>query len=136
MTEAVTTKRNGYSLEADLQPIIDGKVTLPNAMPIAGDVASRILHYTQMHCGTVLRADGKKEWNARFFLDYGQGGQLYGSGLVAWTEWKEGAYRAVGMKFAICEHKQISAPGANPSRGWHPGFCEKCGLDMTIDSGD
>ncbi len=26
MTETVTTKRNGYSLEHDLQPIIDGKV--------------------------------------------------------------------------------------------------------------
>lgn len=136
MAEQATTKLNGYSLEDDLMPIVQGKVALPNAEPITGDVGAAILHYNGMNSGTALLADGKRQWNARFFLDYGQGGQLYGSGIVAWTAWQDGAYRAVGMKFAICKHVKKAAPGANPSRGWHPGRCEKCGLDMTIDSGD
>lgn len=134
---AATIKRKVYTLEADLMPIIEGKVSLPNAKPIEQtDTGSAILHYRQMHCGTALLADGNKQWNARFFLDYGQGGQLYGSGLVAWTGWKDGKYRAIGMRFAICEHAKKDAPGANHSRGWHPGHCEKCGCDLSVDSGD
>lgn len=133
--QATATKRNGYSLENDLQPIINGRVALPNAKPIEGDVGTAILHYRQMHCGIADLA-GKKQWNARFFLDYGQGGGLHGSGIIAWTDWKDGAYRAVGMKFSICEYKQTEGPGANHSRGWHPAFCSRCGLDMSVDSGD
>ena len=136
MTDAVATKRKGFTLETDLMPIIEGKVALPNTSPIEIDVGSAILHYRQMHCGTALLADGKKKWSARFFLDHGQGGQLYGSGIVAWTDWKDGAYRAIGMKFAICEHKVVEGAGANHSRGWHPASCSKCGLDMSVDSGD
>jgi hypothetical protein len=133
---AATIKRKVYTLEADLMPIIEGKVPLPNAKPIDRDVGAAMIHYREMHCGSALTADGNKHWFARFFLDYGQGGQLYGTGIAAWTEWKDGAYRAVGMTFAICDHVKVAAPGANPSRGWHPGHCEKCGLDMTVDSGD
>jgi hypothetical protein len=129
-------KRDVYTMERDLKPIIEGKVTLPNASAIEHDIGAAILHYREMHCGTALLTDGKKAWNARFFLDYGQGGQLYGSGIVAWTDWKDGAYRAVGMKFAICDHKPAEGRGANHSRGWHPASCSKCGLDMSVDSGD
>jgi hypothetical protein len=130
------SKRNGYSLEGDLKPIFKGEVVLPNVKPIEHDVGAAILHYREMHSGYALLPDGRKEWNARFFLDYGQGGQLYGSGSVAWVAWKDGGYRATGLTFAICEHTNVAGAGANPSRGWHPGVCSKCGLDMTIDSGD
>lgn len=124
-----------YSLETDLQPIIDGKVALPNAKAIDRDIGAAIIHYSQMHCGNALLPGGRK-WNARFFLDYGQGGGLHGSGIVAWTDWKDGAYRAVGMSFAICDHAAVEGAGANHSRGWHPASCAKCGLDMSVDSGD
>lgn len=123
-----------YSVE-DMAQIIEGKVPLPNPERIDGDVGANILHYRTMHCGCAL-TDSGKQWNARFFLDYGQGGQLYGSGIVMWSTWKDGAYRTAGMKFAICKHEKKDADGANHSRGWHPGACTKCGLDMTIDSGD
>lgn len=137
MTEAVTTRRGGYSLDNDIKPIMSGAVPVPNPEPIEGDVGAEILHYSEMHCGTrAVFPDGSTQWHARFFLDRGQGGQLYGSGIVAWTSWKNGAYRATGMKFAICQHKKVAGTSANPSRGWHPGHCEKCGLDMTVDSGD
>jgi len=129
------TKRNGYSLEADLQPIFEGKVPLPNAKPVETDVGAKILHYRQMHAGVAVLPAGKK-WDVRYFLDYGQGGGLHGTGVVAWTEWKDGAYRAVAMKFAICEHEPVTGAGANPMRGWRPASCKKCGLDMSVDSGD
>lgn len=130
-------KNKTYTFEGDLLPIIRGSVPLPNMEPIERDIGAAILHYREMHCGDALMGvNSIKKWNARFFLDYGQGGQLYGSGIVAWSEWKDGAYRAAGMKFAICKHEQKAEPGANPMRGWHPSRCVKCGLDMTIDSGD
>lgn len=124
-----------YSLETDLQPIIDGRVALPNAKAIDRDIGAAIIHYSEMHCGAALLPAGKK-WNVRYFLDYGQGGGLHGSGIVAWTEWKDGAMRPVGMTFAICDHTPVEGAGANHSRGWHPASCSKCGLDMSIDSGD
>jgi hypothetical protein len=131
----MTDHRNGYSLEGDLMPIIQGNVALPNARGVEADAGATILHYRQMHAGDALLPAGKK-WNVRFFLDYTQGGRLTGTGIVAWTEWKDGAYRATALKFAICEHVKKAAPGADPSRGWHPGHCEKCGLDLSVDSGD
>lgn len=134
--QAIATKRKGYELETDLMPIIEGRAALPNPKLVGTrDVGAAILHYTKMYCGQALLPTGKK-WNVRFFLDYGQGGQLYGSGLVAWTEWKDGAYRATAMKFAICEHKIVEGAGANHPRGWHPARCEKCGTDLSVDSGD
>lgn len=122
--------------DADMLPIIQGKVALPNPEAIATDVGAKVLHYHEMHSGTALLAGGKKLWNARFFLDRGQSGGLHGSGVAAWTEWKDGAYRASAMTFAICRHEQTEGTGANHSRGWHPSSCVKCGLDMSVDSGD
>src|SRR5260370_23405357 len=103
MNQTTTIKRSGYSLETDLMPIIEGKVALPNAKPIDGDVGAAVLRYSKMHCGNALLPTGKKEWNARFFLDYGQGGGLHGSGFVAWADWKDGAYPATAITVAICD---------------------------------
>lgn len=128
-------KRKVYTLDADLLPIMKGDVALPNPEPIKGDLASTILHYSEMHVGHAL-IDGKKEWHVRYFLDYGQGGGLEGSGVVAWCRLEKGFLIGTGLKFAICQHTKVADPGANPSRGWHPGRCSKCDLDMTIDSGD
>jgi len=127
------TKR--YTLDDDLMPIVNGKVEVPNAKAVEGDVGAAILHYREMHSGRALLG-GRTEWGARFFLDYGQGGGLQGTGIVAWTAWKDGACRATAMKFAICDHAPVEGAGANHSRGWHPARCSKCGLDMSVDSGD
>ncbi|WGR74312.1 MULTISPECIES: hypothetical protein [unclassified Bradyrhizobium] len=129
-----------YTLDADLMPIMRGDVPLPNPEPIEADIGAIILHYNSMQsgCSVLLPGETSKKWNVSFFLDHGQGGQLYGSGIVAWTKWdnEKRASVATGLKFAICQHKKVDGPGANHSRGWHPGHCEKCGLDMTVDSGD
>lgn len=129
-----------YTIERDLNPIMRGDVALPNPEPIDGDLASAILNYNSMQSGRCVLLPGEtaKKWNVSFFLDHGQGGQLYGSGIVAWTSWDHEKRRsgAAGLKFAICKHTKVDGAGANHSRGWHPGKCTKCGLDMTIDSGD
>jgi len=129
-----------YTLERDLQPIMQGNVALPNPEPIDGDLASTIQHYNSMQSGrcVLLPGEKSKKWNVSFFLDHGQGGQLEGSGIVAWTIWDNEKRRsgATGLRFAICKHTKVDSAGANHSRGWHPGKCSKCGLDMTVDSGD
>lgn len=132
--------RKTYTLEGDLLPIMRGDVPLPNPEPVEGDLSAHILHYDAMQSGRCVLLPGEtgKQWNVRFFLDQGQGGQLEGSGIVAWTMWDGEKHRsgATGLRFAICKHTKVDGPGANHSRGWHPGSCSKCGLDMTIDSGD
>lgn len=41
------------------------------------------------------------------------------------------------FKFALCAHeKTTEGHSPNPGRGWHPGHCKLCGMDMTVDSGD
>lgn len=52
---------------------------------------------------------------------------------------REGAGYAViypkrTLTFAICEHEKVSTPSS--SRTYKPGYCGKCGIDMTVDSGD
>ena len=47
-----------------------------------------------------------------------------------------GSRAPIVRRFAICKHEKIEGPNANHSRGWHPGWCGKCGLDMSYDSGD
>lgn len=132
--------RKAYTLDDDLMPIMRRDVALPNPTPVDGDIGATILHYNQMRSGCSVLLPGKtsKQWNVSFFLDHGQGGQLYGSGIVAWTTWdnEKRTYVATGLRFAICRHTKVDGPGANHSRGWHPGSCSKCGLDMTVDSGD
>lgn len=44
--------------------------------------------------------------------------------------------KGVVYDWALCRHKKADHPGANHSRGWHPGHCVLCGIDMTVDSGD
>lgn len=41
------------------------------------------------------------------------------------------------FKFALCKHEKTEdGHSPNHGRGWHPGHCRHCGLNMTVDSGD
>lgn len=128
--------RDGYSLEDDLKPIIEGKVALPNFKPLdLSHAVDRVAcHGKSMRGNALLPGAGEHKTWAQFFLDYGQGGGLQGSGLVLYY----GGYGKGGQAatFAICEHVKVKGFGANHSRGWHPGSCSKCGLDLSVDSGD
>jgi hypothetical protein len=39
--------------------------------------------------------------------------------------------------FALCLHEKTEdGHSPNHNRGWHPGHCALCGMDMSVDSGD
>lgn len=41
------------------------------------------------------------------------------------------------FSFALCLHEKTQeGHSPNPGRGWHPGHCRYCGMNMTVDSGD
>lgn len=77
---------------------------------------------------------------ARAFISFTQGGRFDGSGYVIWYRTKNWNVPWDGesqiARFAICKHEKRDGPGANHMRGWHPGSCTKCGLDLTVDSSD
>lgn len=132
-----------YSLESDLMPIIEGKVALPNfeaksVAQVINNVAA-LGHGLLPKWGYARRANGGKDW-AQFFLTPAGMGSVHsgcfdGGGYVMIYNPRYEGEPIIGT-FAICRHEKKPAAGANPSRGWHPGSCAKCGLNMTIDSGD
>ena len=64
-------------------------------------------------------------------------GHFGGGGFAVRYEYGAG-YAGAGVvyRFDICKHEKEDAPGADHRRGWHPGHCRLCGMDMTVDSGD
>lgn len=132
-------KGRHYDAVTDMQPILDGKVILPNFEPIPIELAvSNASHwYGHVHDGASARFGTRYPSRALYFLTVGQGGGLTGEGMVMTTGgWKDGKQEVITGRFAICKHKKVEGAGANHDRGWHPGWCEKCGLDMSVDSGD
>lgn len=131
------TPRKVYT-EADYEPIVTGQQALPN--PVTCDLAIAVAdigargHMMKPRWGYSLQqsANGMRKAWTQFFL-YGDSnmGGLDGKGYAL-------IYGSPGriVRFAICEHEKVEGAGANHSRGWHPGHCKKCGMDMTIDSGD
>jgi hypothetical protein len=134
----MTDKRKGYSFDDDLKPIVEGKVPLPNIVDI--DPLLFLNNLAAVGHGLMPKwgyssIDGRKQWT-QFYLSSGQGGGLNGQGYAVRYGPSYPKPEPRVMRFAICKHEKVAAPGANPSRGWHPGHCSKCGLDMTVDSGD
>lgn len=82
------------------------------------------------------KREGWPGW-ARVFVSHTQGGAFDGRGYAI-------AYRGASARenfrriytFALCAHDVKPGRGARPTRGWHPAHCTRCGLDMSVDSGD
>lgn len=124
---------------AILDQIMAGKIELPNfkELPLESGVATIAAGAGLLAKPDVMNAKipgSNSTWGhwARYFLDREQGGRLNGEGYVIWWDNSKGH---VG-EFAICEHSMVEGMGANHVRGWHPGHCSRCGLDMSVDSGD
>lgn len=116
---------------------------LPNAKPIE-DTGSFLANMAALgHSWSVewgysrVIAGQHPEWTM-FFLTPPSAmiGSLGGGGYA--VRYESGPRGSVGKvySFAICEHEKEEGPGANHQRGWHPGKCRKCGMDMSVDSGD
>lgn len=124
---------------------LGGQAILPNfeQVPIEHGLDSIAagggMHEAHGGVQNVLLPGAERTTWARVFLNYTQGGSMDGTGLLVWyrdpfTRNKpEGSQIA---RFAICKHEKKAAIGANPNRGWHPGSCVRCGLNMTVDSSD
>ncbi len=130
---------NLFTFERDLKPITKGEVVLPNFEPMDAAVflnnLAAIGHSWQSVWGYAKHEAERKNWAMFFLSGAGMGSppHTYGGGgyVVIWGN--QGP--KVGT-FAICRHEFRMGAGANPSRGWRPGSCAKCGLDMSVDSGD
>src|SRR5262245_6215430 len=126
-----------YDLEKDLRPIIEGKVPVPNLEEMSAEKGlERLAFGGEGGIRGRIRFDAKGDYaRATWFLGYEGMGSLGGNGIVVWSATEHEPYRTYGKigTFAICVHKKVEGPGANHSRGWHPGWCEKCGLDMSVD---
>lgn len=139
-------KRNGFSLEGDLGPVIKGDVPLPNVedvdpMLFLNNLAS-VGHGWMPQWGYAL-IEGRKAWAYFYLTSAGMGGALDGGGYAVIyrspgydLDTKRAVHKPRVVRFAICKHEKVASAGANPRRGWHPGACKHCGLDMTVDSGD
>ncbi len=128
-------KRSGYSLDTDLGPILRGDVWAPNWQdrPLAEAVAIAVA-WGNVQSARIRLRGATHTRRAIVCLAKGQGGQLTGEGMVL-LEANYPDYARAGL-FAICLHSKVDRLDANHSRGWHPGQCGICGVDLSIDSGD
>lgn len=126
----VPRRKTGYTLD-DFSAILKGDAPLPNTEPAeplekgVNNIAS-LGHMQEPKWGYSLGPDGHKAWT-QYFLHV-----FDGSGYALIYGPRGGRI----IRFAICKHQKKTHSGANPSRGWHPGHCIKCGLDLSVDSGD
>ena len=130
-------KGRGYDLKEDFGAIMDGLIEVPN-WKVEENQGHALCNltlgglYTPPGSGNILLPEAPGTKWAKFFLRQTQGGGFDGRG---WAIVYQSAGGIIG-KFAICEHVVRSGEGANPRRGWHPASCEKCGIDLSVDSGD
>lgn len=148
-------KKSGYDLKEDFEPFMSGLKPVPNFKPYEGNPLEFLNSLTlggqwtppgAGYAEVYHEGQSQKGW-AKYFLSTTQGGGFDGTGYViiyasprwvAATELKEQHKEggAIIGSFAICKHQKVDHAGANHQRGWHPGHCLHCGLDMTVDSGD
>jgi hypothetical protein len=144
-------ERKHYT-EEDYRPFIgpSGSSINPLALPNAEDVNPLDFlntlaaggHMMQPVWGyAMLPSEHRKQWTQFFLTSDGMHGALDGGGYAVTYgggRYIDGKYypTPIVRKFAICKHEKVLGPGANLSRGWSPGHCRHCGMDMSIDSGD
>jgi hypothetical protein len=140
-----------YDLNEHMLPRISGKVrwehwelldltTAVNSITLGGSQMT----YAGWFNDRESNPHGLGQW-ARYFLTTNQGNGLTGEALVfvygsggryyGKPEWQGQEPRA--YKVAICQHQHAGGGTREQERrGYHPGHCALCGLDMTVDSGD
>lgn len=138
-----------YTLADDLKPRIESG-RWEHAEPY--DMLRAVNHITMggqwvTYGGWFRRPETNDAKWARYFLTSGQGGDLTGEALV--FVYGGGGYysretpdewigtKPTAWKVAICKHQKAGGgTREQEQRGWHPGACALCGMDMTVDSGD
>lgn len=126
-----------YAVDGNLKPILSGELSLPNAADVEplrflNNLAAGGHMMKPVWGWAMLPDNSRKQWTQFFLTQGGMGGYLDGAGYAV----TYGGRAPIVRHFAICKHEQQLGAGANPSRGWHPGNCKHCGMNMTVDSGD
>lgn len=118
----------------ELEPYLTGALPWPHAEPFALERACNVIAGSALDMipGNFKRLDGDKRWS-RYFLATRQQGGFDGTGIALVWNAKDGAD---AYRVAICQHRKVPHGTPNPTRGWHPGHCEACGIDLSVDSGD
>lgn len=146
-------QRGRHYTDEDFLPLMRGALMLPNFEPIPHWEAlrssiwlyGRTIEQVQSERGNfkvrckawVASEPREHKGDAIYYLTCGQGGGYTGEGVVVLIAgYQNGPDSIVTGRFAICKHESVEDPGANHSRGWHPAHCSKCGLDLSVDSGD
>jgi len=141
MTTTEKKYPNAFTAD-DIDLIVAGKVVAPNFEPIDLEEACAF-----MLMGTVndrhgwFKTAGAQSYSrtARYFEEHGQGGQQLGQGVVIYSAGWDGERHKYGIKagrWVLCKHEHVAHAGADPRRGWRPAHCGKCGVSLTVDSGD
>jgi hypothetical protein len=157
MTETATIenkiafdRNREFTIDRDFSQILDGKVELPNVedvdpLEFLSNLASGGHSMTPKWGWSLHRPVGRQQWTQFFLRPVAMGGQgsFDGSGYAVIyggqrydQETRKSIATPIVVRFAICKHEKVDGPGANHIRGWHPGHCKHCGLNMTVDSGD
>jgi hypothetical protein len=129
---------------ADFDALLDyylmGREVMPNLKPVENQ---RSALDRMCLAGWIVRSGHVRtdpmvphsRW-ARVFLSTQQFGGLSGNGLMIVYSGTMRPDDPQLYEFALCEHQVKTGPNANPSRGWHPSVCTKCGLNTSVDSSD
>lgn len=138
--------RKHYVLKEDMAPYLhplkpwNQQQELPNLEEITDPleivrwVALRLKPNTDYYNAGVKLPGRQYSTYCTLFLDSQPGGGGWGGGGMVLTH---DYPTPKAFRFALCKHEKTEE-GHNPNhgRGWHPGHCVKCNMDMTVDSGD
>ena len=141
--------RKVYTLD-DYKPFLAGEAPLPNwEEPETNEWSPKYSGFLNNLAATGHTLDPHWGWSkgtisgwsfsawTMYFLTPAPGyGQYDGGGYAVIYNNERGVAAPIVGTFMICRHEREDDPGANHSRGWHPGHCKHCGMDMTYDSGD
>jgi hypothetical protein len=119
------------SSNRDLKPLPNAEDVEP--LLFLNDLAARGHMMTPVWGYALLPTESRQQWTQFFLLHDANMSSDVGGGGYAVTY---GSKAPIVRRFAICKHEKEDGAGANHMRGWHPGKCRLCGMDMTIDSGD
>jgi hypothetical protein len=146
--------RKSYSVEEDLKPFMFpltnawdmSKIArLPNLEEVTDPkealiAINRRRQQHQYYNSAFNLPSGNPKWPERYltyaklYTEWTSGGGWDGVGYVV-TSHNTDEGRV--FKFTMCKHEKTEeGHSPNHGRGWHPGHCKHCGMDMTVDSGD
>ena len=140
-------QRKHYTVEVDMKPYLyplqawNQQIPLPNLVEVTDPKeALRLIRWynanTNYYNAAIKLPDRQYSTYCKLFLastPMGGTTSWNGSGIFMTHDYPDPRI----FKFALCLHEKTEeGHSPNHNRGWHPGHCKHCGMDMTVDSGD